>query len=90
MEERPYTQQNALRPMTASRNATMRPPSATFAVRNATVSGTASRLATAMMQQPVNRTGTAMTLTGAQVCCLLLISLNNTSDYLIFWGHAVA
>jgi hypothetical protein len=70
--------------MTATRNATMRPPSATFAIRNATMSGTASRLATAMMQQPVNRTGTAMTLAGAQVRYLLFISLINTSDYLIF------
>jgi hypothetical protein len=82
MDERPYTQQSAQRPLTASRNATMRPPSATFAVRNAAVSGTASRLATAMMHQPVSRTGTAMTLSGAQVCCLLFISL--TSDYCMF------
>jgi hypothetical protein len=55
-----------------------------FAIRNATLSGTASRLATAMMQQPVSRTGTAMTLAGAQVCWLLFISLTDTLDYLIF------
>jgi hypothetical protein len=74
MDERPYTQQNAPRPMTASRNVTMRPPSATaFATGNAVMPGTASRLATAMMQQPVHRTGTAMTLAGAQVCHLLFL-----------------
>jgi hypothetical protein len=78
MDERPYTQQNSLRPMSASKSATMRPPSAIFAIRNATLSGTASRLATAMMQQPVSRTGTTMTLAGAQVCCLLFISLIDT------------
>jgi hypothetical protein len=83
MDERPYTQQNALRPFSASRSATTRPPSAIFSIRNATLSGTASRLATAMMQQPVSRTGTAMSLAGAQVCCLLFISLINTLDYLI-------
>ncbi|XP_069681433.1 intraflagellar transport protein 74 homolog isoform X1 [Periplaneta americana] len=68
MEERPYTQQNSMRPMTASRNVAMRPPSATaFAARNVAAPGTASRLATAMLQQPVNRISTAMSLTGAQV-----------------------
>lgn len=71
MDERPYTQQNALRPKTASRNATMRPPSATaFATGNAVIPGTAPRLSTAMLQQPIHRTGTALTLTGAQVCHL--------------------
>jgi hypothetical protein len=65
LDERPYTQQNALRPTTASRSVTMRPPSATAF---AAMPGTASRLATAMLQQPVNRIGTAMTLAGAQVC----------------------
>ncbi|GFG30226.1 hypothetical protein Cfor_11146 [Coptotermes formosanus] len=67
VDERPYTQQNAQRPMTVSRNVTMRPPSAAFAVRNAVMPGTPSRPATAMMQQPVSRTATAMTLAGAQV-----------------------
>jgi hypothetical protein len=71
MDERPYTQQNALRPVTGSRNVTMRPPSATYAVHNAVIPGTPSRPATAMMQQPVNRTGTAMTLAGAQVLYLV-------------------
>lgn len=78
MDERPYTQQNAQRPMTVSRNATMRPPSATFAVRNAVMPGTPSRPATAMMQQPVNRAGTAMTLAGAQVWYPLFIALSDT------------
>ncbi|PSN37184.1 Intraflagellar transport protein 74 [Blattella germanica] len=66
MEDRPYTQQNAHRPMTGNR--IMRPPSATaFAARTAVMPGTASRLATAMMQQPANRVGTAMGIAGAQV-----------------------
>lgn len=77
MDERPYTQQNAQRPMTVSRNVTMRPPSATFAVRSAVMPGTPSRPATVMMQQPVNRTGTAMTLAGAQVWYLLFIPLSD-------------
>jgi len=77
MDERPYTQQNAQRPMTVSRNVAMWPPSATFAVRNAVMPGTPSRPATAMMQQPVNRTGTAMTLAGAQVWYLLFIALSD-------------
>jgi hypothetical protein len=77
MDERPYTQQNAQRPMTASRNVTMRPPSVTaFAAGSAVMPGTALRLGTAMMQQPVHRTGTAVTLAGAQVCHL--VSLINT------------
>jgi hypothetical protein len=78
MDERPYTQQNAQRPVTVSRNVTMRPPSAAFAVRNAVMPGTPSRPTTAMMQQPLNRTGTAMTLAGAQVWYLLFIALSNT------------
>jgi hypothetical protein len=74
MDERPYTQQNAQRPMTAKRNVTMRPPSATASsTSNAIVPGTASRLATAMLQQPVHRTGTALTLPGTQVCHLLFL-----------------
>ena len=66
MEERPRTQQNASRPVTGR---VMRPPSA-FPPRTGVMPGTASRLATAMMQQPINRAGTAMGLAGAQVCFL--------------------
>ncbi|KAJ9593136.1 hypothetical protein L9F63_027626, partial [Diploptera punctata] len=64
MEDRPYTQQNANRPVTGK---LMRPPSASaFPSRTGVIPGTASRLATAMMQQPLNRIGTAMSLAGAQ------------------------
>lgn len=78
MDERPYTQQNTQRPMTVSKNVMMRPPSAAFALRNAVTLGTPSRPTTAMMQQPVNRIGTAMTLAGAQVWYLLYIALSDT------------
>nr|CAD7398055.1 unnamed protein product [Timema cristinae] len=71
VEERPYTQQSMIRPMTGSKHSAARPPSASiFSERNTGIPRTASRLTNTMMQQPPSRAGTAINLTGTQVSAL--------------------